>query len=297
MNHIIGNRWRSELSLVLVTFIWGSTFVLVKSALSDVSTLLFLALRFLLAGLVLGVAYRRRLPGSFSGKGTKLGGGILAGVCLFGGYTLQTYGLRLTTPSKSAFLTGMAIVLVPLLVSLVKRVAPQVSEGIGVGIAAIGMALLTLDGSDGSANWGDWLTIGGAVFFALHIVTVGHFSPREGFERLSVVQIATVACLTLSTFWWTEEVYIKWSAILLLALVVTGLLATAAAFTVQAWAQQRTEPTRTALILALEPVFAWVTSWVVTGEVLVWRAVLGAMLILAGILTVELKPIGYGKHL
>jgi len=91
--------------------------------------------------------------------------------------------------------------------------------------------------------------------------------------------------------------YIEWSAILLLALAVTGLLATAAAFTVQAWAQQHTNPTRTALILALEPVFAWATSWVATGEILVWRAALGAMLILAGILTVELKPIGVGKHL
>jgi drug/metabolite transporter (DMT)-like permease len=285
-----GRRWRAEISLVLVAFVWGSTFVLVKSALADVSTLLFLALRFTLAGVVLAVAYRRRLSGSFSGGGAKLTGGVVAGVCLFGGYVFQTFGLRLTTPSRSAFLTGLAIVLVPLLGALVYRVAPRISEGVGVGIATIGMGLMTVEGNDLGVNSGDLLTIAGALFFALQILAVGHFAPRGGFERLSVVQIATAACLALSTCGWAEDPQVQWSATVLLALAVTGLLATAAAFTVQAWAQQHTSPTRTALIFASEPVFAWATSYLVIGEVLTWRAALGAVLILSGILTVELKP-------
>jgi drug/metabolite transporter (DMT)-like permease len=158
------------------------------------------------------------------------------------------------------------------------------------------MALMTLEGGQTSVNSGDLLTIVGALFFALHMITVGHFSRRDGFERLSVLQVLTAAALALGSFWWVEDARIHWSPTLLSALGVTGLLATAAAFTIHAWAQQHTTPTRTALIFALEPVFAWGTSFVVLGEVLARRAMLGAALILAGILTVELKPIRIGKH-
>ena len=282
--------WRAEMALVLVAFVWGATFVLVKSALADISTLLFLALRFCLAGAVLGVVYHRRLSGTLSRRDAKVQGGLLAGGCLFGGYLFQTLGLRLTTPSKSAFLTGLAIVLVPVLHWLIYRSAPRLSELAGVGMATIGVGLLTLKGFQASMSLGDLLTLVGALFFALHILVVGHYSPR-GFEWLSVVQIGVAALLALSTFWWIEDCYVRWSPVVLLALAVTGLLATAAAFTVQAWAQQHTSPTRTALIFALEPVFAFLTSLVVLGEVLSARAAAGAGLILAGILAVELKPI------
>ena len=282
--------WGAQLSLVLVAFIWGSTFVLVKSALSDVSTLLFLALRFLLAGLVLMIAYRRRLSGALEGRAARMRGGLLAGVFLFGGYAFQTFGLRITTPSKSAFLTGLCIVMVPLLSSVVYRIVPRVSEAVGVGVATVGMALMTLEPDGSGVNSGDLLTIVGALFFALQMVVVGHYSRRDGFERMSVAQVSMAAALGLSCFWWGEDPFIEWSPTLLLALGVTGLLATALAFTLQAWAQQHTSATRTALIFALEPMFAWATSFAVLGEILPVRVAVGAALILAGILVVELKP-------
>ncbi len=287
--------WRGELALVFVAFVWGATFVLVKAALADVSTVLFLFLRFSLAGFVLAVAYHRRLSGTFSEAGFRLNGGILAGCCLFGGYLFQTLGLRLTTPSKSAFLTGMAIVLVPLLHSALNRKAPQISESVGVAVAVTGLGLMTLNGNELSVNPGDLLTLAGALFFALHILVVSHYS-RRGFEWLSVVQIGVAALLAASTCWWVEPVYIRWSTAVLGALAVTGLVATAAAFTIQAWAQQHTSPTRTALIFALEPVFAFLTSFVVTGELLSGGAAVGSVLILAGILAVELKPFGRQEH-
>ncbi len=283
--------WRAEGALLFVAFVWGATFVLVKSALEDVSTLLFLALRFTFAGFVLAIACRRWLWSAFSQRRPWWQGGLLAGVCLFGGYVFQTFGLRLTTPSKSAFLTGLAIVLVPILHSSLYRVAPRTSELAGVAVATAGMALMTLHGGDLGINPGDLLTVAGAFFFALHIVVVGHYSPRTGFESLSFLQIAGAAALALSTCWWMEEVRVRWSLTLLLALGVTGLLATAAAFTIQAWAQQRTSSLRTALIFATEPIFAWATSFMVTGEVLSARAAAGAAMILAGILIVELKPL------
>ena len=275
---------------MFVAFVWGSTFVLVKSALAEISTLLFLALRFSLAGVVLAIAYRGKLPGLFAGRGSGLKGGALAGLCIFGGYLFQTFGLRLTTPSNSAFLTGLAIVLVPVLGALVYRVAPRLPEAAGVVTALVGMGLMTIEGPDLEFRLGDLLTVGGAVFFAVHVLVLGHFSPREGFERLSVLQVSTAALLALSTCWWAEDVYVAWSPTVLLALGVTGLLATAGAFTIQAWAQQHTTPTRTALIFALEPVFAAATSCLLLGEVLTGRGFAGAALILAGILTVELKP-------
>ena len=287
---------RAEAALVFVAFIWGSTFVLVKAALADVSTFLFLALRFLLAGIVLAIAYRRRMSGIFTKSWRKLWSGVLTGVFLFGGYVFQTLGLRLTTPSKSAFLTGLAIVLVPLLSSLVYRIAPQFREVLGAVIATTGMGLMTLEGTKFRIETGDLLTIVGAIFFALHMVAIGHYAPRDGFECLSVLQISTAALLGLSLCWWVEGIYIRWTPTVISGLLVAGLLATAAAFTLHAWAQQHTTATRTAVIFALEPIFAWGTSFVVLREVLDWRAAIGAIFILSGILIVELKPLKILKH-
>ena len=163
-------------------------------------------------------------------------------------------------------------------------------------VALLGMGLMTLDGTQLSANPGDLLTLVGALFYALHVIALGHFAPREGFERLSVLQTTTAAALGLSMCWWVETPFIQWSPTLLLALAVTGLFATAVAFSLQSWAQQHTSPTRTALILALEPVFAGATSFLLLGEVLSGRAMAGAALILVGILLVELKPLGRKNH-
>jgi len=282
--------WRAEAALVAIAFIWGATFVLVKQALEDASTLLFLALRFLLAAAVLLAAYRRRLRGLLTGGWDGLRGGLLTGLCLFGGYLFQTLGLRLTTPAKSAFLTGLAIPLVPVLAALLLRLAPSASELAGIAVATAGMALLTAPDAGVAINPGDLLTLGAAFFFALHLIAVGHYSPRDGFERLSVLQVATVALLALAGFWWAETPFLHSSLTLAGAVAVTGILATALALTVQAWAQRHTSYTRTAVIFAAEPVFAALTSFVVLGETLTGRGWLGAALILAGILIVELKP-------
>ena len=284
------SRRRAEFALVGVTFIWGATFVVVKRALQDSSTLLFLALRFTLAAVALAAAFRP-LPGRFDKTKPILAGGVLAGVFLFSGYLLQTIGLRYTTPSKSAFITGLCVVMVPVFSALVARQLPDSSVGLGVATATAGMALLTLRGLSLRMDFGDLLTLGGAAAFSIHIMLLGRLAPKLGFQALALTQIATAAVLGLSTFWWVERPTVRWTPGLIAALVVTGLLATAVAFSVQSWAQQYTTPTRTALIFAMEPVFAWLTSFVVAGEVLAPRAALGALLILAGILLVELKPL------
>jgi drug/metabolite transporter (DMT)-like permease len=281
--------WRADLALAFIALIWGSTFVLVKEALEDISSLLFLAIRFSLAAVALAAAFRGRY-GSASGQ-KPLWPGVVAGTFLFSGYMFQTVGLKYTTASKSAFITGLSIVMVPLFASLVYKEAPHLSEWLGVVVAATGLALLTLPAGEFRIGLGDGLTAICAVVFAVHIVLMGLYSPRIGVENLSMIQVATAAVLSLGTFWWAETPRVKWTTVLVVALVVTALLATALAFTVQAWAQQRTTATHAALIFALEPVFAWITSYLVAAEMLSARAAAGAVTILGGILIVELKPV------
>ncbi len=285
-------RARAELALVGVTIIWGTTFVIVKSALADVSTFLFLALRFSIAAIALAFIYRRAF------RRAALGPGLLAGGLLFTAYVFQTLGLELTTPSKSAFLTGLSIPLVPLASSLVYRNKPRLVEVAGILVATFGMMLMTLPAvatAPFAISRGDLLSFLCAVTFALHIVVIAHFSPIMGFESLAVIQIAVAAAagLVLSPF--AEPVRFHLTAGTVMAVLITGLLATAVAFTTMAWAQQYTSATRAALIFAVEPVVAWLTSYVLTGETMAFRGKVGAAVILAGILLVELTRSGQGS--
>ena len=274
------------MALVGNTIVWGATFTLVKSALTDVSPLVFLVLRFTLATIALLALFRR----GWNAGCREVQAGVLVGVFLFSGYLLQTLGLQFTSAPKSAFLTGLTSVLVPLLGAAVYRTTPQASELLGVVTATVGLGLMTLEGPLGSVNRGDVLTVGCAMAFAGHILTIGYYSGKIAFERLALIQVATAAGLSGSLFWWVSLPHLVWRPAVVYAILVTGLLATAAAFTVQAWAQRYTTPTRTALIYTLEPVFAWLTSYWLIGEGLSGRAAAGAALILGGVVLVELKP-------
>lgn len=286
------NRRKAEAALVVNTIVWGLTFVMVKSALNEVSPLLFLALRFSFATLCLLAIWRP----DFRGGPRVWGGGVLTGTFLFAGYLLQTVGLQYTSAPKSAFLTGLASVMVPLLAAFVYKTRPLVSELLGILVATAGLGFMTLEGPLGSMGRGDLLTVLCAAAFAGHIVTVGHYSERMSLEMLSVTQVGTAALWAGSLFWWAEPQRLAWRPEVVYAVLVTGLLATALAFTIQAWAQRYTTSTRTALIYTLEPVFAWLTSYWLVGEGLSKRASAGAALILGGVILVELKPLSSRLH-
>lgn len=288
-------RWHAEAALVCNTLIWGATFVTVKNALDDVSTVLFLALRFSLATLALLILFRGAWSGARDVR-TSIKGGLVAGSFLFSGYLFQTLGLRYTTAPKSAFLTGLTMVMVPLLAMFVYRSRPRLMEIAGVLLATIGMGLLTLEGAAWAISRGDLLTLCCTAGFAAHILALAHYANKSSFEVLSVTQIAVSAVLSLGMFWWVETPFIRWRWGVISAILITGLLATALAFTIQAWAQQHTTSTRTALIFTLEPVFAWITSYLLAGEGLSARAAGGAFLILGGVLCVELKPFSGRRH-
>ena len=207
------------------------------------------------------------------------------------GYILQTFGLKYTTAGNSGFLTGLYIVLVPLIGAALLRKRPTGREIAGILIATAGMVVMTLPTllANFSINRGDFLTLACAVAFAFHLVTVGHYSQRRKTEALALGQIACAAILSGSSLW-LEPRHIVWSRTVITAILLTAVFATAAAFALQTWAQRYTTPTRTALIFALEPVVALVTAVLIGGESVTLYAVAGGALILAGILAVELKP-------
>ena len=265
-----------------MTLIWGSTFVVVKGALVDASPLPFLGIRFTLAGILLFLVMSRGL-----GERQALGPGFLLGVFLFAGYLCQTTGLLYTTPSKSAFITGFAVILVPFL---------QVLHGFRLRVATIAGALLGLAGiyflvlpsGVHAINRGDVLTLFGAVSFAVHIVLVGSYTRRFSFRHLVPVQILVVGLLAAAALPLNLDFRLHWTAGLIGALLLTAVLATGFAFSVQNWAQQFTPPAHTALIFALEPVFAALTSRLVLGERLGGKVFMGSALILAGMVVSEI---------
>ena len=278
---------KAHLLLILTTLVWGVTFVQVKDALRFASPLAFNAVRMSLAAAVLAALYGGRLRG-LSRPG--LVAGLRVGFFLFLGYAFQTTGLRLTTPSKSAFLTGVAVVLVPVFMSVFWRRRVRGWTWAGVLTAFAGLYLMTVPaaGSLAGVNTGDLLTLGCAVAFGLQIIFLGSATRQHRFEAMAVLQAVTAAALTVASVPLLEDPHLAWNGRVVAAILVTGLLGTAAAFTIQAWAQQFTSPTYTALIFALEPVFAWLASYAL-GERLGGRAVWGAGLILAGIVLAELK--------
>ena len=285
---------KAHVLLILITFIWGVTFVVIKNAIQDMPPLLFNCVRMLLAAVALVLIYVRHVPRI--SRATLLSA-LPCGLFLWAGYEFQTTGLKLTTPSKSGFVTGLSVALVPVFLAIFWRKRLKRWTWIGVFAALVGLYLLTVPASgDGGAilslqgiNFGDVLTLGCAITFAFQIIFVGHATRKHAYEQVATLQAVICAILMAATLPFAGSLSALWSARVIWAILITGLLCTAAAFTVQAWAQQFTSPTYTALIFALEPVFAWITSLIVLHEHLGYRAGAGAVLILTGIIVAELK--------
>lgn len=284
---------KAHILLILVTFVWGATFVLIKEALADITPLLFSAARMMLAALALALIYHTQVRQI---RRPALKAGVLVGIFLALGYGFQTTGLKFTTPSKSGFLTALYVVLVPAFLVLFWGRKVKLWTAVGIACAVLGLYLLSVPatpaqpwlGDFTSVNLGDWLTLICAVAFAFHIIFLGRAAQQHSFEQIAFLQVATAAILMFAFAPLVEKPAAVWSGTVVWAIVVTAILATALAFAVQTWAQQFLPPANTALIFALEPVFAWLTSYVVLHERLGWRAAVGAALILVGVLVSEI---------
>jgi drug/metabolite transporter (DMT)-like permease len=274
-------RWQADLALVVAAFFFGTTFLVVQQAVERAEPVPFLAVRFLVGGAVLAALGRGR-PRSAG----EVRDGTLAGAALLVGYVLQTIGLQYTTPSTSAFITYLLVVLVPLLSFVVLRRRPHPVTLVGVVLAVGGLVLLTGGAGTGFGR-GEWLTLGCAVGFAAHIVILGEAAGRHDPVRFAAVQVSAVgvACLVPSLV--TGGLALPRAA--LAAAAFTGVFATAIAFFAMVWAQRVVSPSRAALILLLEPVFAAVLGWS-TGDPVTVATVTGGALILVAVAVSEVLP-------
>jgi len=275
-------RLKAESLLILTTMIWGATFVVVKDAIAFATPSAFVAVRFTLAGILLfALLSRGRLSMAITGRG------LLLGLFLYAGYLFQTTGLVYTTASKSAFITGFSVVIVPF-VQAMHGFKIRKATVAGAALGLVGIYLLVMPRGLASVNRGDAMTLIAACAFAVHIVLVGVYARRYPFRQLVSLQILTVGVLAFLSWPLGMPFRITWTVGLVTAVLVTALLATALAFSIQNWAQQFTPPAHTALIFALEPVFAALTSWLVLGERLGGRLFAGAAMILAGMVISEI---------
>lgn len=268
---------RSTIAVVALAFaslLFGASFVVVKDAVATLPPVGFVGWRFAVgAAVLLAISPPRQR------KTVVIG--IRAGLLLFAGYALQTRGLVETTASNSGLVTGLYVVLTPLLAAAFARRRPHALVAFGAAVAFSGLAALTI--TEGfRLRGGDVWTIGGAVAYAGHILYLSRVAHRLPVIAFTGVQLAVTAILGLGVSALFEDFAVPGSGSLL-AVVGTGVVVSAGAFLLQVWSQTILGPSRTALILSLEPAFAALTGAVVLGERLGWRGATGGALILAGI--------------
>ena len=268
----------AQIGLLFITIIWGLTFILVKDALTDAPPYSFTTLRFGLATILTLLIVNKNI---LTLTRQEMIGGILCGFFLFFGYTFQNFGLINTTATKSAFITSISVLIVPILLILLNIQKIQMRIWISVLLATVGLYLLILPG--GRINLGDIITFGCAVSFALHIIAQDNYI-RRGIRLLPFIniQLAFVTLVSLIHAQVFEPDLIIWSQRLFGAIIITGVLATFIAFLIMIWAQKILNPSETAIIFATEPLAAALFAMVLTGEILgLWGWFGGGLVCLA----------------
>lgn len=279
---------KPTLALLLTSLIWGVTFVAVKSALGSVSPLFFVALRFTIGAVTALVLVRPS-----AGLRASLLAGIPLGLLLAAAYAAQTIGLVSTTPSRSAFLTALSIGLVPFCAAALGQGRVRLAGYLALALIVPGLWCVTRPAgtSLGLSGWnvGDSWTVVCAVLFAWHIVLLSRFAAKQDAGGLVFSQLATTAVLAYPVAIVSEDIALEWTPEVIAALVVTGIFASTVTTWLQTWAQPKVGSSRAALIFATEPVFAALFSALVLGERFGWMGLLGAALILGGVVLSETR--------
>lgn len=274
----------ATLLLICVTAVWGSTFFLIRDLLNHVPTTDFLAVRFSIAALAMGALFARQVRAL---QRRDLGMGVALGVIYAAAQLLQTTGLETTDASVSGFITGVYVVLTPVLAAVILRERIGAWTWSAVLLATIGLAVLSLRGV--ALGVGEAVTLAAAVLYAAHIVALGHWSTPRAAVALATVQAATIAVVTTAAaipdgITWPDGVG-QWSSMLYMALI-----AGAGALWAQTWAQAHVSATRAAIVMSLEPVFAALFAVAFGQESLTGRMLIGGALVLAAMYLVELRP-------
>jgi drug/metabolite transporter (DMT)-like permease len=276
-------RWLAVLALLATATAWGATFPLVKDVLVHISPEAFIATRFTLAGLILLVAARRSL------RRALLGPGILLGTLVFAGYSMQTHGLMTISASRSAFLTGLYVVIVPFFQWRTSG-RPRLNVWIASVLAVIGTTILIGGGFDVRPTFGDLLTLACAFAFAWHVVLSSRYSTNQTSTALAAIQVLTVGLLAAPLTLFTRPTV--WDTKIVAVILFTAIVTTALAFAALMWGQAHVSATEAAVILAFEPVAAAITSIAFEGEPFTVPFAMGAALILAAIVLSQMRAAG-----
>jgi drug/metabolite transporter (DMT)-like permease len=283
----VKRRYVAEAALIGAALLYGVTFPLVHDALDDITPFAYLVGRFGIATLLLAPVTISALRTRGSERRMLVRAGLIAGVILFGGYATQTIGLQYTSPSTSAFLTGLYVIITPVIESVISRRLPRPPVIVGIVVATVGLYLLT--GADVHLGRGEVFTLACAVLFAFHIVYIGAYTHVLRPMQFGSMQIGLVALLSVAPA--AHEGVGTLSTLAVVAVIFTGVACSAVALPLQLWGQQRIPATRAALILLAEPVFAGIAGYV-NGERLGAERLVGAVAIMAGILVSEFWPRG-----
>ncbi|MXN30891.1 DMT family transporter [Delftia sp. CH05] len=276
---------RQELALIAVTMVWGGTFLVVHLAMQHSGPLFFVGLRFVTAGLIGLVVFRKVMAGLTR---TELVAGTAIGASIFLGYGLQTFGLQTISSSKSAFLTALYVPIVPLLQWLVMGKPPRLMSWIGIGLAFTGLMLVAGPESGGmELNVGEMATMLSTLAIAAEVLLIGHFAGKVDARRVTTVQLLAAGTMALLAMPVAGESVPDFSWIWLTAAVAMACASILIQLTMN-WAQKSLSPTRATVIYASEPVWAGIVGRM-AGDRLPGLAILGAVLIVGGVLVSELK--------
>lgn len=287
--------YRADFLLMVAAIIWGSAFVAQRVGMSHVGPLTFNGIRFALGAMVLLPLIRRRDPEPEVEGGPAqhrmvwptVGGGALVGLVLFVAATLQQVGLVYTTAGKAGFITGLYVIIVPLL-GLLWGYRPGWGGWLGAGLATVGLYLLSVTGTFTFAP-GDLWELFGALFWAIHVLLLSWLSPRMDGIRLACAQYVICALLSLIVAGFTEAITRDGLHGALIPILYGGILSVGVAYTLQVVAQRDAPPTHAAIILSLEAVFAALAGWLILDEMLSLRGLIGCVLMFSGMLTALLR--------
>jgi drug/metabolite transporter (DMT)-like permease len=288
---------KSDALILLASAIWGFAFVAQRIGMDYVGPFTFNGVRFALGSLVLlplilrnGIwKNRSRISASTAGKKTLMFGGGLLGIALFAAASLQQVGLVYTTAGNAGFITGLYVVIVPIL-GLLWGQHPNAGTWIGVLLAAVGLYFLSVT-DELTISLGDMLELFGAILWAVQILIVGWLSPKTDPIKLAVAEFSTCSLLSLFTAFIFEEIALNTLLQAIIPILYCGVLSVGVAFTLQVVAQQNAHPAHAAILFSLESVFAALGGWLILNETISSRGLVGCALMLSGMLLSQLYGI------
>lgn len=283
--------FRADALLLFAAFVWGTGFVAQRLGMESIGPMLFNALRFAIGALVLlpwAIRAQRAVISTHRMRDS-LYAGLLAGGVLFVAAALQQVGLLWTSVANAGFITGLYVLFVPMLGLLVSHRTPA-GTWTGAILAVVGLYFLSVT-EDLAIAPGDGLQLGGAVFWAMHVLVLARYSRRIPVITLACVQFAVCAVLSLAAAAIFEPIGLDAIRAASGAVLYSGLLAVGVGYTLQVVGQRDAPPSHAAILLSLEAVFAALAGWLILAEGLSWRGIVGCVLMMTGMLVAQLAPL------